>query len=76
MKSKSRVTGYKPGTADRDAEYDMLLPDGVTCKDCIWAKKCTTIFGSKETDTRCQFHPSRFQQRNQSQEGMFPHLNS
>jgi hypothetical protein len=60
MKSESRIKGYKKGTADWEAEYDMLLPDGVTCKDCWWFLKCNTIYGSKESDTRCQFHPSKF----------------
>lgn len=42
------------------AQYNMLLPDGITCKQCVHCNKCCTIFGQKETDTKCQFHPSRF----------------
>lgn len=64
MKSKNRVPSYyKEGTEDWKAEYDMLLDDGVTCKQCRNCKKCTTIFGQKETDTSCQFYPSRFKER-------------
>jgi hypothetical protein len=62
MKSESRVKGYKPGTKDWEAEYEMLLDDGVTCNDCRYVERCCLIFGQKPyvNDGRCQFYPNRF----------------
>lgn len=62
MKSESRVKGYKPGTRDWTAEYNMLLDDGVTCNDCRHVKRCCAIFGQKPyvNDGRCQFYPNSF----------------
>ena len=60
MKSKVRVKGYKEGTQDWNAEYNMLLDDGITCSDCVNCIKCVGIFGSKPTDDKCQFYPTRF----------------
>lgn len=64
MKSESRVhPAYKKGTPDWQAEYDMLLEDGVTCADCAHVRRCCMLFGQKSEQTACQFHPSRFQVR-------------
>jgi hypothetical protein len=62
MKSESRVKGYKPGTEDWRAEYNMLLDDGVTCNDCVFVKKCCSIFGQTPyvNEGKCQFYPNRF----------------
>lgn len=61
MKSINRIhKAYKEGTEDWNAIYNMLLDDGVTCEDCKHSKRCCSIFGSKLTDTMCQFHPNRF----------------
>lgn len=62
-KDKNRIKGYKEGTEDFNAQYNMLLDDGITCADCHNCWKCCQIFGSKETDTMCQFYPSRFLQK-------------
>jgi len=51
---------YKMGSDDWVAEYNMLLPDGVTCASCSNCTRCCAIFGQKETYTYCQFHPNRF----------------
>jgi hypothetical protein len=58
--SPERVKGYSPGTRDWQAEYDMLLPDGVTCKNCCNVTRCVLIFGTHPNDDHCQFYPSRF----------------
>ena len=64
MKSESRVhPAYKKGTPDWQAEYNMLLEDGVTCADCAHVRRCCTLFGQKPEQTACQFHTNRFQVR-------------
>ena len=42
------------------AQYDMLLPDGITCGGCVHSNKCRTIFGGNDSNTSCQFYHSRF----------------
>lgn len=42
------------------AQYNMLLPDGVTCKECTHSNRCCSLFGQEETSESCQFHPNRF----------------
>ncbi len=51
--------GYKVGSDDWRAQYNMLLMDGKTCSDCIRCEKCCTLFGSKPTNTSCEWYPSR-----------------
>jgi hypothetical protein len=62
MKSESRVKGYKPGTEEWKAEYNMLLEDGLTCNNCTHVKKCCSIFGQTPyvNEGKCQFYPNRF----------------
>lgn len=60
LKSENRVRGYRKGTEDWNADYNMLLDDGVTCKECVHCDRCCSIFGQEEIGTRCQFYPSRF----------------
>ena len=67
MKSESRVMGYKKGTEDWDAEYNMLLDDDVTCESCIHAYRCCSMFGTESTDTSCGFYPNKFVQRQDNQ---------
>jgi hypothetical protein len=60
-KSPGRVpVHYLKYQEDWNRQYDMLLPDGISCSSCVHCVKCTTIFDQKETDTACQFYPSRF----------------
>lgn len=62
-KSADRVPkGYRLGTEDWKAEYNMLLMDGVTCKQCVNCRRCVSMFGSNETDTSCQWHPNKFRE--------------
>lgn len=53
-----------PPEPDYDAE--MQLPPGKTCVDCIHFRRCNLIFGHVATDTRCDWHPSRFHEGKQS----------
>jgi len=47
--------GYDPSDPDK-----MNLPAGVTCGDCFHIARCKALFGHVETDTRCDWAPSRF----------------
>ena len=35
------------------------LPTSKTCSDCVHVVRCVAIFGQQETDTACQWIPSR-----------------
>lgn len=60
-KSKDRVhKAYKEGEPDWDAQYNMLLDDGVTCGDCVHSVRCKMLFDGNDNNTSCQFYPSRF----------------
>ena len=62
-KSVDRVAkcyNYEKYPEEWKAQYDMLLTDGITCKDCNNCERCCSMFGQNETATSCQFHPSRF----------------
>lgn len=63
MKSKNRVpSGYLEGSRDWEAEYNMLLDDGLTCNDCSHVERCCSMFGQRPyvNSGRCQFYPNRF----------------
>jgi hypothetical protein len=62
MKSENRVKGYKKGAQDWEAEYNMLLDDGLTCNDCAHCERCCSLFGQKPyvNEGKCQFYPNRF----------------
>ena len=51
---------YDSAQEDFPAQYDMLLPDGNRCSDCIKSNTCCSVFGQKEGNTDCQWHPSRY----------------
>lgn len=38
----------------------MRLPKGITCGDCFHIRRCKAIYGHTETDTYCDWSPSRF----------------
>lgn len=38
----------------------MRLPSGVTCGQCVHIRRCKAIYGHVETDTYCDWSPSRF----------------
>lgn len=60
-KDPERVeTMYDSAPKDFPAQYDMLLPDGKRCSDCVKSNACCSVFGQKEEDTTCQWHPSRY----------------
>lgn len=39
---------------------DMQLPAGKTCGDCESWYRCFRLFGCPETNTTCDWSPSRF----------------
>lgn len=45
---------YDPSDPDK-----MRLPQGKTCGDCRHIRRCKGIFGHVETDTYCDWSPSR-----------------
>ncbi|THD06158.1 hypothetical protein [Rhodanobacter lindaniclasticus] len=46
---------YDPADPDK-----MRLPAGMTCGDCVHIYRCKAMFGHVETDTYCDWSPSRF----------------
>lgn len=63
-KSLDRIhKGYKRGSSDWKAQLDMLLPDGVTCADCVHENRCNIMFKGNSKNTSCQFYPTRFKKR-------------
>lgn len=46
---------YDPTDPDK-----MRLATGTTCGDCAHIRRCNSIFGHVETDTYCDWSPSRF----------------
>ncbi len=63
-KNPDRVhKGYRKYPSDWRAQYDMLLMDGKTCADCIHSENCSSLFGGKDTNKRCQFHPNKFRNK-------------
>ena len=46
---------YDPADPDK-----MRLPVGTTCGDCRHIGRCKAMFGHVETDTYCDWSPSRF----------------
>ncbi|WP_316433292.1 hypothetical protein [Klebsiella pasteurii] len=45
---------YNPQDPDK-----MQFPVGKTCGDCTHIPRCKAIFGHTETDTYCDWSPSR-----------------
>jgi hypothetical protein len=50
---------YDPTDPDK-----MRLPAGATCGDCVHIYRCKSIFGHVESDTSCDWSPSRFRRAN------------
>ena len=46
-----------------NAENDMKLPDGKTCADCAYYKRCWALFECPADNTECDWAPSRFRRR-------------
>jgi hypothetical protein len=51
----STIRSYDPSDPDK-----MNLQPGLTCGDCFHIHRCKAMFGHVETDTRCDWSPSRF----------------
>jgi hypothetical protein len=41
-------------------ETCMVLPQGMTCGDCVHIHRCKAIYGHVEQDTECDWFPRRF----------------
>lgn len=54
----STALNYNPADPDK-----MRLPEGKTCGDCCHIYRCKRMFGHTETDTYCDWSPSRFFER-------------
>lgn len=66
-KNPDRVfAGYKNHPKDWNAQYNMLLPDGITCNSCIHCTRCVLLFDQKETSESCQFYPNKFHSNSQN----------
>lgn len=55
MSDKTRVLNYDPADLDK-----MKLPAGNTCGNRRHLRRCKAMFGHTETDTYCDWSPSRF----------------
>lgn len=52
---------FEPVQETRDsAREEMKLPEGKTCGDCLHCIRCVGMFGVKQENTSCDFHPSKF----------------
>ncbi|EGU6737062.1 hypothetical protein JFP56_004498 [Salmonella enterica subsp. enterica] len=50
-----QALNYDPADPDK-----MRLPKGVSCGNCRHIPRCKAIYGHTETDTYCDWSPSRF----------------
>ncbi len=41
----------------------IRLPEGKTCADCRNVNRCASLFGVSASNSECDFHPSRFSER-------------
>lgn len=46
-----KITNYEPSAE---------LPEGKTCKNCHWFKKCQALFGCPKNSKFCDFIPSAY----------------
>lgn len=55
VKHAAGPVNYDPTDPDK-----MRLPTGINCGDCLHIRRCKGMFGHTETDTYCDWSPSRF----------------
>ncbi|EPP8464873.1 TPA: hypothetical protein ACTXAV_000175 [Raoultella planticola] len=55
MIDNTKALNYDPADPDK-----MNLPAGSTCGNCHHIRRCKAMFGHTETDTYCDWSPSRF----------------
>lgn len=55
MSNNTEALNFDPADPDK-----MKLPAGTKCGDCRHIYRCKAIFGHTETDTYCDWSPSRF----------------
>lgn len=56
LKATTPTVNYDPTDPDK-----MRFPSATTCGDCVHIRRCKAIFGHVESDTYCDWSPSRFQ---------------
>ena len=44
-------------------QYNMDLPAGKTCGDCLFSPRCVAIYGHIAEDATCDWSPSQFVER-------------
>ncbi|SSW66651.1 hypothetical protein AVE30378_02190 [Achromobacter veterisilvae] len=54
------ATDRQPYKRQARDEYDMNLPEGKTCGDCVHFRRCNGIYGLIAADEVCDWTPSRF----------------
>ncbi|MFV4746288.1 hypothetical protein [Citrobacter portucalensis] len=55
MSNNTKKLNYDLADPDK-----MRLPKGVSCGNCHHIPRCKAMFGHTETDTYCDWSPSRF----------------
>lgn len=55
MNNTTKELNYDPADLDK-----MSLPKGVSCGSYHHIRRCKAMFGHTETDTYCDWSPSRF----------------
>lgn len=55
MNNNIKMLNYDPEDPDK-----MRLANGVSCGNCHHIRRCKAMFGHIETDTYCDWSPSRF----------------
>ena len=45
---------------DRDYHFEMSLPQGKTCGDCVHFERCKWLISAEKTWTNCDFYPNKF----------------
>lgn len=53
----------KRGKSSDEAGRAMDLPEGKTCGDCAYCRRCCAMFGHIPEDEVCDFYPSRYKER-------------
>jgi len=55
-----RTTALLREYAIKHRDEDMVLPEGKTCKDCVFFQRCHGIYGHIAEDEVCDWSPSQF----------------
>jgi hypothetical protein len=58
---------YKRRTTGDKESREMNLPEGKTCADCVHCYRCCAMFGHIPEDEVCDWHPSLFHQKKETE---------